>query len=109
MYSVNWKGRIALENKQVFNVNILEISKAGLSVSYSHALPRGANVSVEFHVRDRGEVVKIRAKTRVAFTTILANNRGVRLGLKFESLAERLTLILHDVLQHIEEGQYQVV
>jgi len=108
-YSVRWRARISLPTKEVIEVQIEDISKGGVGICYKHALSKGSQVSVEFYVKYRGKAVRIRAKTKVMFTTILSGNRGAKLGLQFTAISGEHMHALNNVLHFLEEGGQHAV
>lgn len=108
-YSVRWRARISLPTKEVFEVVIEDVSQGGVGVAYQHALPQGSAVNIEFFVKYRNESVRIRAKTCVAFTTILAENRGAKLGLQFTAISGEHMHVLNNVLHFLENGGHHAV
>ncbi len=101
-FAVNWRGRVAHDGT-VMDVTINDVSKGGVGVIYPHLLTIGTPMSVEFYVKYRGKMERIRAKTRVAFNTILSDNAGAKLGLQFKAIAKEELHILANVLHLLEE------
>ncbi len=105
-YDVSWRGRLVTADKQLFEIGIKDVSSGGVGIVFPYALTVGTLVSVEFYVRHRGGTHRIRAKTRVAFNTVLSDNRGAKLGLQFTALGKDELNTLNEVLHFMEENGY---
>ncbi len=101
-FAVNWRGRVAYQ-KEIIDVPIKDVSKGGVGVIFPHVLSVGTAVSFEFHIRYRGKMVRVRAKTRVVFNTTLADNAGAKLGLQFTAVGKEELHALANVLHMMEE------
>lgn len=101
-FAVNWRGRVAYQN-QVLDVTIRDVSKGGVGIIFPYVLTTGTLMSVEFYVKYRGKMVRIRAKTRVTFNTTLADNAGAKLGLQFTAVGKEELHVLANVLHMMEE------
>ncbi len=101
-FAVNWRARVAY-NGDIVDVTINDVSKGGVGVIYPHLLTIGTPMSVEFYVKYRGKMERIRAKTRVAFNTILSDNAGAKLGLQFKAISKDELHVLANVLHLLEE------
>ncbi|MFL0801535.1 MAG: PilZ domain-containing protein [Agarilytica sp.] len=101
-FAVKWRGRVAYGG-EVMDVTINDVSKGGVGVIFPYMLTIGTPMSVEFYVKYRGKMERIRAKTRVAFNTILSDNAGAKLGLQFKAIAKEELHILANVLHLLEE------
>ena len=87
-YGVRWNARILLEDRSIYAVTIKDISLGGVGIDYTHGIPVGTQVNIEFYVLLNNKNERIRAKTEVAFQTFLADNKGVRIGLRFTYLSD---------------------
>ncbi len=101
-FAVNWRGRVAYDG-EVYDVMIWDVSRGGIGVVFPFLISHGAPMSVEFHVKYAGKMCRIRAKTRVVFNTILADNGGAKLGLQFTAVSKDEMHILGNVLQMMGE------
>lgn len=102
-FAVNWRGRVAFEG-ELYEIPIKDVSKGGVGVNFPFMLTVGTRMSVEFHVKYRGKMERLRAKTRVCFNTMLANNAGAKLGLQFTAMAKEDIHTLSNVLHTLEDG-----
>lgn len=101
-FAVNWRGRVAYLG-EVYEVAIWDVSKGGIGVIFPYLVSHGVPMSVEFYVKYSGKMSRIRAKTRVVFNTILADNGGAKLGLQFTAVGKEDMHILGNVLHLMEE------
>lgn len=82
---------------------IWDVSKGGIGVVFPFLVSHGVPMSVEFYVKHTGKQSRIRAKTRVVFNTILADNGGAKLGLQFTAIGNDELHILSNVLHLMGE------
>lgn len=101
-YPVKWKARVSLD-KEVSAVQVHDVSMGGLGVTFDYAIAVGTPMNVEFFVTYQNEIHRIRAKTKVAFNTIMSNNAGAKLGLQFIFISKNDRQLLENVLQQLEE------
>ncbi len=101
-FAVNWRGRVAYQG-EVYDVGIWDVSKGGIGVVFPFLVSHGIPMSVEFYVKYSGKMCRIRAKTRVVFNTILADNGGAKLGLQFTAVSQDELHTLGNVLQTMSE------
>ncbi|MFL0810403.1 MAG: PilZ domain-containing protein [Agarilytica sp.] len=101
-FSVNWRGRIAYQG-ELYDIAIRDVSKGGVGIDFPFLLTIGTKMSVEFHVKYQSKMMRLRAKTRVVFNTMLSNNSGARLGLQFTAMAKDEIHILSNVLHLLED------
>ncbi len=104
-FAVRWRGRMAY-NKTVSDVDIRDVSKGGVCILFPYLITVGTPVSIEFYIKYRGEMTRLRAKCRVSFNTMLAANSGAKLGLQFLAMAKDESHVLANVLHLLEDQQF---
>ncbi len=104
-YRVKWTPKAMQSDRSVYQITIIDVSMGGLSVYFPHSLATGTQVNVEFCVDGQCALEKIRAQTHVTFTTILSDNRGARLGLKFSKVSRSDMHFLANVLHKLGDAE----
>lgn len=102
-FTVNWKARVSLPDRSLYEVNINDVSVGGVAINFRHVLSVGTAVNIEFFVRYRNDNYRIRAKTEVVFNTVLSDNRGAKLGLQFINITGESRHALANVLNALGE------
>ncbi|MFT5082405.1 MAG: hypothetical protein ACI9Y1_000430 [Lentisphaeria bacterium] len=82
-YAVNWRARVLLPDRQLYEVTINNASKGGVAIDFDRVLALGTILKIEFYIKYRGKMKRIRAKVKVSASTVLSDNRGAKLGLQF--------------------------
>lgn len=85
---VNWNGRVLLPSGTLQGVSLLNVAISGAGIVFPHALPLSSVVLLEFHLPIGTTKQRVRAKTQVVHNTILSQNRGVHVGLRFVYLSD---------------------
>lgn len=98
-YLVHWKARIMTINRAVYDVIVDHAAGNGVSIIAAQAQPIGTNVNIEFYVKYRGKLERIRAKTQVIYCRILSANQGVVLELRFTFVSREDMHLYNNVLQ----------
>lgn len=104
-FSVSWPGRAMLADRSMHVIKINDVSIGGIGVEFPQMLAVRTQVNVEFFVRAKNFQAKLRAKTRVAFNSLLSDNRGAKLGLQFQMMSAQDMQILQDVLAILDAVQ----
>ncbi len=104
-FAVRWRGRMA-HNNAVTDIDIRDVSVGGVCIAYPYLLTVGTPVSVEFYVKYQGKMTRLRAKCRISFNTMLAENAGAKLGLQFVTMAKEESHVLANVLHMLEDQNF---
>jgi c-di-GMP-binding flagellar brake protein YcgR len=102
-YKVRWKARLLLPDKSLFKISIRNVSKGGVGLNFHEALASRSKVQIEFIAPCKGEMIKIRAVCIVAHQTILSENQGVNVGLKFAQMTLEDMHSLANALQELSD------
>jgi c-di-GMP-binding flagellar brake protein YcgR len=102
-YNVRWKARLLLPDRSLFKVSVRNVSKGGVGLNFHEALPSRSRVQIEFLAPCKGEIVRIRAACLVAHQTILSENKGVSIGLKFIQMKQDDMHSLGNALQELSD------
>ncbi len=70
----------------------------GASINFAYALAVGTQINIEFCVTYKGKKENIQAQTRVIFITLLADNHGAKLGLRFQKISPTHSKLLANIL-----------
>lgn len=102
-YNVRWKARLLLPDKSLFKVSVRNISKGGVALNFHQALVSRSRCHIEFYAPYLGQQVRIRALCVVMHQTILSENQGVKVGLKFVEMKKEDLHALANSLQELSD------
>lgn len=74
-YMVHWKVRVLTPDKRITPALISEVRKGGISIDFKQMLAVGTDVLVEFHVKYKNKMTRLRAKVQVQ-SCILKSNQS---------------------------------
>lgn len=98
-YLVNWSARLMTQDRSLHDVSVNQAVAGGVGVIAHQALPLSSAVNIEFHVKYRGNIDRIRAKTKVVYCRILSGNEGVVLELRFTHISNDENHVYNNILQ----------
>jgi hypothetical protein len=103
---VKWRARAAVPNKGIVECRLTGTSIAGGYIEFPYMLPPKSEILLEFHPVIKQQFFAIKARFLVVHSTILADDRGVGLGLKLLQMTKEHKEIMSKAIAELEARDY---
>ncbi|PCK03676.1 MAG: hypothetical protein COA42_20295 [Alteromonadaceae bacterium] len=103
-YMVHWKVRVLTPDKRITPALISQIRKGGISIDFNQMLAIGTEVLVEFHVKYKNELTRLRAKTQVQ-SCILKSNQAPIIHTIIKKMDSHDVHTFNNILQTLSESK----
>ena len=101
-FAVQWKARIMLSDRSVYQVTVVDVSKGGVAIKFDRVLSKATPVNIEFFANVSKSEKRIRAKTLVCHNTVLSAG-DAKLGLRFTQVSQQDLHAFNNILQQLTE------
>jgi len=103
-FDVQWKARIMLSDRSVYQVLVVDVSKGGVAIKFDRVLSKATPVNIEFFANVSKGDKRIRAKTVVCHNTVLSSG-DAKLGLRFTQVSSDDMHSFNNLLQQLGDKQ----
>lgn len=108
-YMVYWKTRVLTADRVVREGLINQVRKGGFDMDYEHAVSVGSDMAIEFHVKYRNEMRRIRANTKVVYCMVKSQNAGALLKVDITRISHDDDHVLNNILHTFgESGEFDL-
>lgn len=108
-YMVYWKTRVLTADRVLCDGLISQVRKGGFDMDFEYAVSVGSDMAVEFHVKYRNQMRRIRANAKVVYCMVKAQNAGALLKLEITRINHDDDHVLNNILQTFgESGEFDL-